>query len=98
MAVAGLAIVELNNKFGMIDKNNNMIVSFEYDDIKPYYIGDKAYIIIIKDILCGLIDYYGKLLIDCVHKNTDIENVILFYFKQQEKINKIDIILENEKL
>ena len=58
----GFVPAKKGNKWGIIDKNNNVIVSFEYDECKPFNEGMAG---VCKDGKWGFADTTGKIVIAC---------------------------------
>ena len=58
----GLAAVELNGKWGFIDKDNNRVISFVYDDAEDFIDG---FAIVGIDGKYGCIDVAGNMVVPC---------------------------------
>lgn len=69
----GLAVVKQNDKFGVIDENNNLIVDFKYDYISSFC---NNYAIIRNGNYCkyGLINNLGKTILPPVFDNIILLN------------------------
>lgn len=63
----GLAAVCLNDKWGLIDENENLIIPFEYDS--QFFMLDDELISAEKDGKWGIIDYDNNVIIDFIYEN-----------------------------
>lgn len=62
----GLAPVCLDDKFGMIDENENVIIPFEYDS--PYFVNGDGWVSAEKDENWGVIDYDNNIIADFIYE------------------------------
>lgn len=63
----GLAPICLNDKYGMIDENENVIIPLEYDS--PYFVTGEAWVSAEKDDKWGVIDYDNNIIADFIYEN-----------------------------
>lgn len=73
----GLAAVCLNDKWGLIDENENLIIPFEYDS--QFFSTEDELITALKDGKWGVIDYKNNIIADFIYG--DGESFLLSFYK-----------------
>lgn len=63
---------KLNNKYGIITRNNSCLTGFIYDFEYGVFNADKGYFIVAKDNKCGVIDIYGHIIFDLIYDDIRI--------------------------
>lgn len=83
----GFAIVKKDNKFGVIDKRNNIYIGLNYEDI--YYLDGNRFVVKLNDKY-GLVDINNKIIIPIKYEEYLGEINEFLCFKYKEKIGLLN--------
>lgn len=84
----GLASVELNGKYGFIDKLGKEIISCKYDDASSFECG---YATVQQGDKHGVIDRYGNIILPIVYDYININSDTTFSVSKDDRMSLIDV-------